>query len=59
MTTTENIENLVHVVAAHLMVLSGVDVPLVWVPTAPFETPGCYAVRDAFLDQQLAIEATA
>lgn len=37
------------VVAAHLTVLAGVDVPFVWVPTVPFETPGCAAVRDAFL----------
>lgn len=36
-------------VMAHLVATSGVDVPLVWVRSDPFETPECEQVRDVFL----------
>lgn len=37
------------VVAGSLVATSGVDVPLVWARSDPFETPECEQVRDAFL----------
>lgn len=36
-------------VMCHLVATSGVDVPLVWVRSDPFEMPECEAVRDVFL----------
>lgn len=36
-------------VVAHLLALSGVRVPIVWVRSDPFEMPECDDVRDAFL----------
>lgn len=37
------------VVAAHLAHLAGVDAPLVWVRSDPYEMPECETVRDAYL----------
>lgn len=37
------------VVAAHLAHLAGVDAPLVWVRSDPYEMPECEQVRDAYL----------
>lgn len=37
------------VIVAHLVAMTGLPIPLVWVRSDPFETPECEQVRDAFL----------
>lgn len=37
------------VAVADLVARTELPIPIVWVPTIPFEMPECYAVRDAFL----------
>lgn len=44
------------VCVAHLVVATGLPIPIVWVRSDPFETPECEHVRDAFLAAHPGVE---